>query len=205
MNGQRLIVTNNGIYGNNATEYGTEVESFTKTTSFGSYSGCSKCPQYFQMKTKNGIVFEYGNSTDSKVKSNDNTRPIKWLLNKMYDNYGNYVEYKYININGQQLIDEINYTGNAATGLLPYNKVKFTYTIRTDKNSVFISGSSTSITELKENNLLSKITITTENNILFKEYYFNYQTNGRYSFWLVFRMKVSNILKILVFHMTQEF
>ncbi|MBK9634693.1 MAG: hypothetical protein IPO64_09310 [Bacteroidetes bacterium] len=182
MNGQRLIVTNNGIYGNNATEYGTEVESFTKTTSFGSYSGCSKCPQYFQMKTKNGIVFEYGNSTDSKVKSNDNTRPIKWLLNKMYDNYGNYVEYKYININGQQLIDEINYTGNAATGLLPYNKVKFTYTIRTDKNSVFISGSSTSITELKENNLLSKITITTENNILFKEYYFNYQTNGRYSF-----------------------
>lgn len=67
------------------------------------------------------------------------------------------------------LIDEINYTGNAAQGLLPYNQVQFDYKIRTiDENAGFEND-----TRIESKYLLDKITTKAEGANV-KTYQFNY-------------------------------
>jgi hypothetical protein len=129
------------------------------------------------VETKSGITYEYGNSTDSRMVQEGGAAVMFWMLNKAYDCFGNYIEYKYKTDERDMRIDEINYTGNAAAGLLPYNKIKFTYGYRTDKNTGYMGGSS-----LNSNFLLTKITVTAENSSAFKEYLFTYGYSINHSF-----------------------
>lgn len=181
LDGHRLMLKS-GTYGTTGTTYGTEIETFITVTSMGSFSGCTSCPQYFTVKTKSGVIMEYGNTTDSRFMSTDGTRPIYWRLNKMTDVNGNYITYSYINTDGQPRIDEINYTGNTVAGVAPYNKIKFSYITRTDQNTKYFSGTGMTATPVNQKYILDKITITTEGGVLFKTYECTYQTNGRYTF-----------------------
>ena len=52
------------------------------------------------------------------------------------------MEFKYENGLRDTRIVEINYTGNAAAGLSPYNKIKFDYLGRSDMNTVYDAGAS---------------------------------------------------------------
>lgn len=85
------------------------------------YGNVSDCPQWFKVESKNGFTYEYGNTVDSRFMDQSNTIIISWLLNKSYDQYGNYIEYIY-EMNGREIrLKEIKYTGNANVGLSPYN------------------------------------------------------------------------------------
>jgi RHS repeat-associated protein len=166
LDGNRLEVTT-GNYGVDASIYATRMETFSQITSYGNISGC---PQWFKVEAKNGMIYEYGNTPDSRYMDEASAKVISWQLNKMYDQYGNYTEYTY-EMNGRELrIKEINYTGNTAAGLTPYNKVKFNYLDRTDKKTLYVAGVSMAI-----NSLLTEIIITTENGGLqVKKFAFNY-------------------------------
>lgn len=165
LDGQRLIGVS-GTYGYNAATYGTEYETFATITSYGT---CGSGPCYFQVETKEGIVMEYGNSTDSKFLKN--TTVVSWLLNKVRYKDGNYIEYKYLTTNDEPRIDEILYTGNS-TSLTPYNKLKFYYSERNDYNKLYVGGK-----EIQVRYLLDKIVISSEN-ITSKTYEFKYGNNN---------------------------
>lgn len=165
LDGQRLIGLT-GTYGSNAATYGTEYEAFATITSYGT---CGSGPCYFQVETKEGIIMEYGNSTDSKFLKNTNV--VSWLLNKVRYKDGNYIEYKYLTTNDEPRIDEILYTGNGTT-LTPYNKIKFYYSERNDYNKLYVGGK-----EIQVRYLLDKIVITTEN-VTSKTYEFKYGNNN---------------------------
>lgn len=146
LDGNRLEASSEGIYN-------TKVETFSKITPFGN---SVSNPEWFKVETKSGITYEYGNTSNSKLKDANGTIAISWQVNKMYDQYGNYVEYVYEMNEREIRVKEINYTGSAS--FLPYNKIAFNYKARTiDKTTQYIAGSSVAL-----NSLLTEIVVTTE-------------------------------------------
>ncbi|MEO6189900.1 MAG: FG-GAP-like repeat-containing protein, partial [Saprospiraceae bacterium] len=173
IDGSRLIVKS-GIYGAPSSTDGTEVENFALTTS---YNGTTGNPDYWEIFTKDGVKMEFGNSSDSKFYNSTNTKILFWRLNKIKYNDGNYIEYKYNNSDGDSRIDEINYTGNSAANLVPYNKVKFAYSIRFDINNTYLVG-----TNLTSKYLLDEIKVTAEGAVLCKKFTLKYGKNDVNSF-----------------------
>jgi RHS repeat-associated protein len=165
VDGSRLFSTN-GTYGANGTTYSTEIESYSRVTSYGG----SGVPDWFKIETKDGITMEYGRTEDSRIREPGN-KIINWKIKKIYDTHSNYIEFEYWNYNGEQHIKRIRYTGNEDTGLAPYNVVKFNYETRNDKNSIYFAGK-----EIKQNHLLKEIEIFT-NGENFKSYGFTYSLN----------------------------
>lgn len=175
LNGSRLMLKA-GTYGANATTYGTELENFSIITSNGDLGGG---PLWFSEITKDGLTIEYGNTTDSRLLNADNTKVLFWRINKISYQDGNYIEFKYISFDRDLRIDEINYTGNVNAGLAPYNRLKFTYAIRSDINTTYEAGVS-----IGNKYLLDKIIVTAEGAAAFKTYTFNYATNNNINSFL---------------------
>lgn len=134
LDGQRLVAVA-GAYGANGTEYRTERDSFSKIMSWGSSGSPASGPAIFKVWTKSGLLMEYGNTADSLVVQQGKTHAQVWALNKVIDTKGNYYTITYQDngvTNGEFYPTRIDYTGNANTGLLPYNSVRFVYVNRSD-------------------------------------------------------------------------
>lgn len=144
----------------------TEVESFNYITSKGL---TGNGPGWFEVETKEGIKMEFGRNADARLVQEGGSTIMTWRINKLYDQYGNYIEFKYNNSDRDLRIEEISYTGNATAGVLPYNKIKFYYDQRTDDQTLYMAGST-----MRNLYLLRKIKITAENNVPFKDYEFKY-------------------------------
>jgi RHS repeat-associated protein len=142
MDGQRLIRTAGGNYGSTNTTYGTEVETFSRITSYGQ-SGAG--PLYFTVETKDGLTMQYGYTEDSRIQASDNAQQtvLMWLLNEVKDARGNYMTLSYHedNASGEFWLERIKYTGNTQTGLSPYNEVRFVYQKRKDEQLSYVAGS----------------------------------------------------------------
>ncbi|MCG3167165.1 MAG: hypothetical protein POELPBGB_02949 [Bacteroidia bacterium] len=168
LDGNRLIKLSDG-------SYRTETETFSKINAVGiSYWG----PNYFEVLTKEGNRIEYGRTENSSFfneTTSNNYTCLYWLINKIADRHGNYIEFVYRHEDREVVIDKIKYTGNVNAGLLPYNEIQFFYDIRDDKNTSYISGAS-----VKSSLLLKRIKITTDGQD-YKIYKFNYALN-LYSF-----------------------
>lgn len=168
LDGQRLFELS-GANGANNTTYGTEVESFSQITSFGT---AGTGPSYFVFENKEGLIMEYGNTADSKIEAQGSSTVFTWLLNKVTDAFGNFYTINYIEINNgdgiQNYPDFIEYTGNDQESLLPYNKIKFVYGERNDKNLIFIGGSA-----ILNERLVTSLEVYTEQTLT-REYIFTY-------------------------------
>ena len=139
LDGQRLMVIS-GTYGADGSEYRTEIESFAKVIAHGS---AGSGPAWFEVRTKSGQVMEFGNSADSRVLALGKAEARTWSVNKVSDTKGNYYTVTYVNdtVNGQAYPSRIDYTGNAAASLAPYNSVRFVYdTARPDVTTAYHAG-----------------------------------------------------------------
>lgn len=178
LDGQHLFpVTGNN--GENGTIYGTENESFSKIVSSG--GNASSGPDKFVVTTRDGMILEYGSSTDSKFLTDNGQSIIFWLLKKVIDKSGNYQEYKYfINQTDRDFaLIEIDYTGNDNTGQAPYNKVEFSYNVIPNSlnRKVFEGGAS-----ITSPFLLDKINIKNADGSIVKNYKCSYTTVKNQSF-----------------------
>ena len=168
LDGARLLSVN-GNYGNDGTEYATEVEDFTRIVSYG--GGTTGVPEYFKAFTGNGIVVEYGYTTLAKQKlGSGNNSILCWYIDKITDDNGNYMTFHYNQSNDKEIwIDSIKYTGN---NFQPYAKVSFEYTTNTlNPNTYFVGGYG--ITQTK---LIEYITVFYGNSTV-RKYKFNYNLN----------------------------
>jgi YD repeat-containing protein len=170
------LTTLTGTYGADGTTYATKMETFSVITSFGVTT-----PDWFKVTAKNGMTYEYGNSTNSKVVVSPPGRGsvvnLGWYLNKAYDTYGNYIEYQYVLDGSEVKLSKILYTGNNNAGITPYNTITFNYGIRTDPNTGFTNGAS-----VESKSLLTEIIVTTENSLLVKKYNFEYGFDNIHSY-----------------------
>jgi RHS repeat-associated protein len=163
MDGQRLLIVS-GSNGTNGTIYATESESFVKVTSFGT-SGNG--PQWFEVRTKEGIIIEYGNTIDSRLENGSTV--FAWKINKVTDANGNYMLFSYVKEANESVIDKISYTGNAAQGVQPYNALEFYYDRKTDDGIKYLNGKS-----ISNSFLLRKIKCINEGSLV-KMYDFTYK------------------------------
>lgn len=141
LDGQRLVVQGSGTYGADGTEYRTEVESFTKVVSYGT---AGNGPAWFKVWTKEGLIAEYGNTADSRVEAPLVNATRLWAVNKVFDRSGNYYTASYSKDanTGEYVPVRIDYTGNAAANITPYNSVRFVHETRPDATVEHIASSS---------------------------------------------------------------
>jgi RHS repeat-associated protein len=149
LDGERLVLAPQSVatniafddnYGNDQTQYYTEQNSFSKIVLTENTS--TQSPQSFTTYTKSGLIFEYGNTADSRVMSNSPSGSlvaIQWLVNKIQDRKGNYMTFTYLRDEqtGEVYPDKIEYTGNTGAGVVPYNKIQFVYETRPDPITLY--------------------------------------------------------------------
>ncbi|MDR2907073.1 MAG: FG-GAP-like repeat-containing protein, partial [Bacteroidales bacterium] len=149
LDGQRLIQIQGTSY------YDTEMASFSEIQYLGANSG-------FTVKAKDGSTLYYGQTPDSRTVT-------QWLINRMQDANGNYIDYKYHTDAGYaNQIKEIHYTGNSTTGQSTYNKIVFYYLSKASQRKFYVAGQS-----VIDSKLLSGIYCYAEN-IIVKDYDFVY-------------------------------
>ena len=134
LDGQRLILDpSSGAYGANGSRYRTEIDNFSRITSYGS---AGDGPAWFKVETRGGAVIQYGKSSDSRIEARGGANPatvITWAQNRFEDRFRNYILFSYEeNSNGPVAfaIKAINYSGNARAGTLPSARLTFTYSDR---------------------------------------------------------------------------
>jgi YD repeat-containing protein len=148
LDGQRLRLES-GVYGTAGSVYRTEIESYAKITAVGT---AGNGPASWEIRTKDGLILEYGNSADSRIESVGSTTPRVWALSSMRDRAngtaaGNTATYTYIEdtTNGSYRPDTITYAANANQGAFAPYRVKFVYetVTRSDPIYGFFAGSPT--------------------------------------------------------------
>ena len=166
MDGNRLLGLV-GAYGNQGTTYETQTMTFSKIE-----TPVYSASYYFKVSTKDGKIMEYGNSADSRAVALGSTAPYMWRVNKISDSNGNFMTFTYRNENGESVIDQIDYTGNANAGLANYNKLIFNYERRDDKNTVYIGNAS-----IAQTLILRQVKSICEGKTV-RTYNFDYTQNG---------------------------
>ncbi len=129
-------------------EYRTEKDEFARIRAYGLAGSAANGPNYFQVWTKSGLVYEYGNPTDpygnpssAQILTASGGAVMAWAVDKISDTLGNFMLFKY-NLNlaaswgsgsppvgTEWNLAEVWYTGTASQA--PSNKVVFAYAART--------------------------------------------------------------------------
>ncbi|HZV69029.1 MAG TPA: FG-GAP-like repeat-containing protein [Saprospiraceae bacterium] len=152
INGQRLIAYKDkqgkvlstraeraAAYGREGTEYRTEIESGTKVYSIGV---CGNGPCSFKAAMKDGSTIDFAQTDNSRIQPAGSPAVTMWAANQVTDANKNYVTVKYHQdfADGFFVPEEINYTGNASTNLLPQRRIHFEYETRQDTILNFLLG-----------------------------------------------------------------
>lgn len=131
LDGKRLMLCS-GTYGGNGSVYKTEIDEMSKIVAYSEgYSG----PSRFVVHKKDGTVWEYGCTNDSRIEpQNSNDVVLTWLVNRISDPDGNSMVFHYIEnqSDGEWYINDIEYSLNGNAGVNTMYKVEFVYDNRTD-------------------------------------------------------------------------
>ena len=97
-----------GTYGAAGSTYRTEIESYARITALGS---AGNGPASFKVEHKNGLIYEYGNTTDSRILSLGQPEARAWAVNRISDRSGNHLDFGWHNdtLNGSYRINQIDY------------------------------------------------------------------------------------------------
>ncbi|MBB5282929.1 RHS repeat-associated protein [Rhabdobacter roseus] len=126
-----------GNYGKDQTVYYTEQQSFTKVILYANPT--TGAPQSFKAYAKSGLIYEYGTADNARVIDPTKQVGVQWLVNRIEDRRGNYMTFRYLQdaTTGEAYPESIEYTGNVAGGLAPYNKITFVYETRPDVTALY--------------------------------------------------------------------
>ena len=136
LDGQQLKLVS-GTHGMAGAVYATEVETFSRIVANGA---AGNGPASFTVTTKNGLVYEYGGTADSRAYAGASTTIRAWSLSRVRDRAGvgtgNAITLTYANeaqygayTNGTHRIASIAYP-TTATGAGPFYRVDFAYSAR---------------------------------------------------------------------------
>ena len=158
LDGNRLVSVN-GTYGSDGTEYATETETFSKIYSRGSYG--SNGPSWFEVKTKDGMLCKYGSNSGKIIYNNEGGKQsaMSWLLDHVENQTGQTISYQYENSGLCSYISKITYGDNS---------IEFFYDSRSDTMPVHFDGLTGNM-----DRVLRKITTRSEGKI-YRQYQFEY-------------------------------
>jgi RHS repeat-associated protein len=115
-----------GTYGVAGASYRTELESFSRIISYGS---AGNGPAHFVVERRDGLIYEYGASADSRIESLGQATVRVWALNRIRDRSGNAIDFTYEEdaANGSYQIKSVLYTRHLGLGVAPAYVVNFIY------------------------------------------------------------------------------
>ena len=145
LDGQRLMAIS-GEYGADQAEYKTEVDGLAKIVSHRASNDTTIGPAWFEVRTPQGLIMEFGRTWDSRIGLQQSKDACLWLLNKVEDRNGNYVEYHYNRGGASYALSYIKYTGRP--GLSPCYTVYFDYANREDEEKSFIGNNTIDLRKL---------------------------------------------------------
>jgi Salmonella virulence plasmid 65kDa B protein len=145
LDGNQLRRTS-GVYGTSGSVYRLEFDTAARITASGA---AGNGPAFFTVEQKSGLIYEYGNSGDSRIESLSagfTTTVRTWALNKIRDREGNSITFTYQEDgppNGEYRVLSIAYASNP--GQFPpaaQYTVSFTYETQpaTDVDSQYTAG-----------------------------------------------------------------
>jgi RHS repeat-associated protein len=130
LDGNRLRTTGTGTYQ-------TEIANFSEITASGT---TGNGPTYFTAWGKDGLSYEYGNTTNSRLLAPGSTTAYAWNVDKISDKYGNYMTFTYVQTSGSSVISSIQYTATASSSSFP-DSISFAYSARAPL-AVYMGGTS---------------------------------------------------------------
>ncbi|MDR2215146.1 MAG: hypothetical protein LBE59_04815, partial [Nevskiaceae bacterium] len=91
LNGQRLLHAA-GPYGQDGSTYQTEIADFSLITA---HNSAGNGPEFFSVKTKDGLTYYYGATADSRVLATGQNTAHTWYLSQISDRSGNNIVFTY--------------------------------------------------------------------------------------------------------------
>jgi RHS repeat-associated protein len=134
LDGNRLRLAT-GTYGAAGSTYRTELETFSRVTP---QVGANYIESW-TVETADGLIHEYGVTTDSRVMSVGFTpTPRIWAKNRTRDRVGNYIDYSYtLDPSGSYRVNEVRYSGNSMQSVAPSTRVVFVYEAATRPDPLY--------------------------------------------------------------------
>jgi len=143
LDGQRLE-THTGAYGYPDSTYRTKLEQYSLVTA---KEVAGNGPAWFEVRTNDGLIYEYGRTGNSRALLPGGTTPYLWSLSKIRDRQGNNLIIDYVSSSGALLPNNIQYTQSPAlAATYPYTVV-FNYASRDADDTLtgYVAGSQFSI------------------------------------------------------------
>ncbi|MDH4055663.1 MAG: DUF4329 domain-containing protein [Gammaproteobacteria bacterium] len=119
-----------GSYGVAGSKYRSEVDTIARYTANGT---AGNGPAWFLVEDKSGLVYEYGNSTNSRIESlaaGWTTTARSWALSKIRDRQGNEIVFTYVEDGapyGDYRISTVTYRSNPGQGVAAGYSISFFY------------------------------------------------------------------------------
>jgi RHS repeat-associated protein len=131
LDGNRLRLTS-GTHGAPGSLYQTELETWSRIRAQAS---AGNGPAWWEVHRKDGLIYEYGNSADSRIETVGSPTARLWALSKIRDRVGNAITFTYTEdtANGSYRPAEIHYGGLPSAG----HKVVFGYETGTRPDPLF--------------------------------------------------------------------
>ncbi|MDH4313106.1 MAG: FG-GAP-like repeat-containing protein, partial [Gammaproteobacteria bacterium] len=170
LNGNKLRLTA-GTYGVAGSEYRTEIETYQRIKAFGA---AGNGPQYFIVEGRDGLVYEYGNTTNSRIESLGQTTARAWALNRIRDRDSNEIVFTYAEdvTNGSYKLDLVSYGGNSQQGTAAIYTIDFVYEAKPagEVDSGYLAGS-----RIKETQRLDRVDVLYNGTTLYRRYDLAYE------------------------------
>jgi hypothetical protein len=131
LDGARLRLIS-GTYGGLNSVYRTEIDQLSRVTVM--QVNLSNTPVWFKVETKDGLVYEYGNTPDSKlyISAGQYARYVFWAVSRISDRSGNSIRFEYDTDNDtRKFRPKFVYYTDSSVGSAKY-RVKFNYEPRPD-------------------------------------------------------------------------
>ena len=169
LNGNRLRRVS-GTQGAAGSVYRTELETYARVTAVGTGT---QGPLSWTVETKDGLIYEYGNSTDSRILVPSSTVTRLWALNKVRDRDFNTWTVSYTTQTGAYYPNQINYTNNSAQATAAPYRVQFYYQARNAGEQVvsYYGGGLINLTQR-----LQRVELQTSAAVMIRKYTLAYQT-----------------------------
>jgi RHS repeat-associated protein len=172
LNGNKLRLVS-GTYGVAGSEYRTEIETFSRIKAYGS---AGNGPGYFVVEGKDGLIYEFGRTTDSLILSRGRPTARSWALNQVRDRDSNAINYSYHeDLYGAYRLEHVTYGGNSLQGTPAIYSIDLIYEARPQEEvkQVYFGGSA-----IREYNRLDRIDVLHNNGTtttLYRRYDLTYE------------------------------
>ncbi|MCP3100017.1 FG-GAP-like repeat-containing protein [Myxococcus sp. K15C18031901] len=151
LDGQRLMAVS-GAYGQPQAVYHTEIQSWRKVVpNYPSGWDARHGPQSFTVHTREGEVWEYGTTVDSRVPASSQVPAIRlWSLSRVTDRHGNFmtVTYELDAQNNAHYPKRIDYTDNVHAPIARKRQVQFGFVDHPNATTTYVGGHPIRITRL---------------------------------------------------------